>query len=377
MPSGAFCGRNRALVYTAGGLTLVGELEGAFSIRWQRIRDDISTAQVSVSLTECCDVLEQVHCVTNELHIYRDDALVWCGPITRLEFEWDRCDIFAEDMLWVAKRRALNYGYNLQDPPNGDGPVNAIAHMHFLLSQCYFPFAMDPWSMTGRLHPVYGPEDPDTGRQANAWSTTIWAEFDITAEDYGTDYAVVGRDIYYFDHHYKWNTIEPLAPEDIADYPRLVEYGNSVATRFVRTDGSGMAGIAEIDVVRRGTFPHPIDVVSNENSQAEIRDPDKPPTATDIARWQRTAEKQIQNHWPIPRSIIVPANSTLMPTSPWDIATLMPGCWFDVSIDRLCRGTVHEFNRLHELNVEETGEGGEVVRVTTIPPPNTPVEDTP
>ena len=267
----------------------------------------------------------------------------------------------------------MDFGFNFQSPPSGTGEVDSVLHMHDLLTRCYSAFG-DQWNMVPHLHPIVGPDDPTTGRQANAWSATFWAEFDIIAEDYGTDYAVVGRDIYYFDNHLKWLTIDPLSPEDIADYPRLVEYGNALATRYVRTDGSGYAGIAQAPPAERERYPFPIDLVSNESTQAEVRPPEDPPTPTDIARWTRTAENQVGNFSPVPRAIVVPANSTLMPTSPWDIATLMPGCWFDVSVTRLCRGEIHEFNRLHELVVEETGEGGETVKVTTVPPPSRVVE---
>lgn len=379
----AFCGRNRAYVYERGGETLVGELDYAFTVRWQRVRDAISNAQVSVSMNECCDLLETIEPVANELHIYRDDELVWCGVITRMDFEYDRVDVIAEDMLWVAKKRALTFGYNyLSYPQNPDGvpgvdaSTGAIDLMwELLFNQTYNAGpGFDEWLMTDHLFPIYNPAefcDPRTSRQANAWSTTTWAEFDKLAEDVGTDYTVVGRDIFWWDVNYNWNPIEPLVADDIADYPRVVEYGNALATRYVRTNGSGFAGIASAPPEIRTRYASNIDSVSNESSQADATadTPPPPPSQTTLNTWTRTAARRLSNVYPVRRSVVVPANSTLMPTSPWDINTLRPGVWFEVSVDRLCRGNVTEFNRLQELKVEETGDGGEVVSITTIQPP--------
>ncbi len=386
----AFCGQNRAYVYEKGGEVLVGELVSAFTVRWQRIRDAISNAQVSVSMNDCCDILELIEPVAFELHIYRNDELVWCGVITRMEFEYDRVDIVAEDMLWVAKRRAVSEGYNYQsypqniDAPQGPDPSNptvgapnqsvpTVQLMEYLLRwQCYAQ-NNDEWNMVDNIQRIDSPANCDsrTARQTNAWSTTVWAEFDKLAEDNGTDYAVVGRDIYFWDINLNWLEIDPLLPADIADYPRIVEYGNSLATRYIRTNGSGFAGIASAPPATRDRYAISIDIVSNENSQAEATTEVPPPlpSQTTINTWTQTAERRLSNAYPVERSIVVPANSTLMPSSPWDINTLIPGCWFEVSVDRLCRGEITEYNRLHELKVVETGDGGETVSITTIQPP--------
>ena len=387
----AFCGQNRAYVYEKGGEVLVGELVDAFTVRWQRIRDQISVAQVSVSMTACCDILEQIEPVAFELHIYRNDELVWCGVITRMEFEFDRVDVVAADMLWVASRRAVTEGYNyLSYPQNPDAPqgpdpsnptvgapdmtVPTVQLMEYLLRwQCYAQ-NNDEWNMLDHIQRVDSPQwcDSRTSRQCNAWAATVWAEFDKLAEDYGTDYCTVGRDIYFYDINLNWNPIQPLVAADIADYPRVVEYGNALATRYIRTDGSGFAGIASAPPEIRDRYAIAIDIVSNENSQAEAPTEVPPPipSQTTIATWTRTAERRLANAWPVERAIVVPANSTLMPSSPWNINTLMPGSWFEVTVDRLCRGEVTEYNRLHELRVEETGDGGETVKITTVQPPS-------
>lgn len=389
------------MIYERGGQIPVGQLVEATRVSWSRIRDGISSAQVDVPMANCCDLLEQIEPVQNEMHVIRDGDVVWQGVITRMEFEYDQVQIFAEDMLWVAKKRALYQSYNYMDPCEkcppgplyGTGGISAIEHARILLEDdCYggpTGGVGDEWSMLGHLFPIVGPNDPRSNRQANAWSTSYWQEFDILAEDYGIDYTVIGRDIYWFDIHLKnWTPVlAPLDPADIADYPRIVEYGNSFASRYIRTDGSGYAGIAEAtpDMIQKyGTH---IDTISSETSQADAMPPrlvvdedgnvvpgapvlPDPPSDAKMATWTATAQRRVEDLYPVRRNVVVPANSTLMPTSPWDINTLAPGAWTQVTVDRLCRDSVTEWQRLHELKVSETGAGGEMVQVSLISAPS-------
>src|SRR4051794_18965597 len=123
------CGTHRALVYERGGINFIGELTPLTAVRWRRGRDDVSTAEVVVPTYECCDLLGDLRAVVMELHILREDVPVWQGPITRIEYEWDTVRVFAEDMLWVAKRRVLEVGYNQSYPNIGD----VIERMYLLL----------------------------------------------------------------------------------------------------------------------------------------------------------------------------------------------------------------------------------------------------
>ena len=209
------------------------------------------------------------------------------------------------------------------------------------------------------------------------------------AEDYGIDYSTVGRNIYWWDINVRapFLEIDPLDPADIADYPRIVEYGNDLATRYFRTDGSGYAGIADAPSDIRDKYGTAIDIISAEKSQAAVAPPryvvdedgnvvpgspilPDPPSDAKRATWQATAERRIADRYPVKQNIVVPANSTLMPTSPWDINGVPAGAWTQVTVDRLCRGSVTQWQRLHELRVTETGTGGEIVQVSLVSAPS-------
>ena len=384
MPTPAYCGRHTAVIYERGGQTIIGQMPEMSNVVWNRVRDDISTAQIDVPVTECCDLLNLVEPVRCELHIFRDGTPVWEGVITRMEFEFDQVQIFAEDMLWVAKRRALNVGYNWNEPGQGlpygpiygNGAISAVQNMDDLLRQhCYNQFG-DNWNMLSHLMPIFGPDDPMSMRQANAWSATIWQEFDKIAEDYGTDYTVVNRDILYFDHHLAFIVLPDLAPNDVAEYPRVVEYGNAFATRYIRGDGSGYAALAEApaDVILK--YGAGIDIVSSENTQAQTdqlpdpTNPPPPPSATKLANWAATAARRLVDYYPPKQAIVIPAGATLMPTSPWDVDTLTPGAWFQITIDYICRPPVTDWQRIESVAVTESGDGGETVQFTAATAPS-------
>ena len=69
----------------------------------------------------------------------------------------------------------------------------------------------DPWNVVGRLHPMrhLAANEPKTTRKVNAWQMYVWEDFDKYAEDYGADYTVVNRDIYYFDTHLRVDGAAP------------------------------------------------------------------------------------------------------------------------------------------------------------------------
>jgi hypothetical protein len=358
-----FCGRHRAFIYERGGVNLIAEIEPLTAVRWQRIRDDVSTAEIRVPTHYCCEILGDLRTVKHELHLYRNDLPVWEGPITRIEYEFEQASIFAADVLWQATRTVLNEGYNQAYPNIG----NAIDRMDWLMRDKTFELYGDPWNVAtaGHLHPLHHAGDPKTARVVNAWQFYTWEDFDKYAEDYGTDYTVVGRDIYYFDLNLAWKIIPPLDENYLSQFPRIVEYGNQAATRGVVTNGHGYAGVSE--------FPAPalidewghIDWLVTNESDGQL---DNVPTPEEIATWEATAARNINDRVPPPVAIVIPANTTLLPGGPWLIEDLVPGAWFQADVTRLCR-SVSEYQRIHEVVVTEQAPDGETVQFSAVSAP--------
>lgn len=353
------CGSHQAFVYAKGGYDVVGELTPLSSVRWERVRDDISTAQVSVPTTECCELLGEVRCILHELHIYRNGEPVWEGPITRIEYEHDQVQLFAEDVLWQAKRTVLDQGYD-QTYPN---ITSVLTRMDWLLRDKCYALHGDPWNVVSHLHPITHPGDPRTSRVVNAYQFYVWEDFDKYAEDSGSDYTVVNRDVYYFDGHLAWSIIPPLDPSFLSQFPRIVEYGNELATQGFVTNGQGQAGSATNAGVGEYGF---VDFLVSNVQEGTVA-----PAATpeEVANWAVTAAHNIDDRYPTPVAVIVPENTSLMPDSPWTMDMLVPGSWFEVALDHLCR-SVTAWTRLQHVIVTEEAPNGETVQISCVTAPS-------
>jgi len=364
------CASHRAYVYLRGGKgggRFVAELTPLAAVRWNRIRDDISQAEAVIPTTECCELLGDIRCILHELHLERDGVPVWEGPIVRIEYEWDVVRIFAEDVLWQASRTVIKDGYDQSFPNIG----NALDRMDWLLRTQVYSLYGDPWHVVPHLLPMFNPAggEPKTSRAVHAWQLYVLTDFDNYSEHSGCDYTVVNRDIYYHDTHLARWVLPQLGDHDLSQFPRIVEYGNSLATRGIVGDGQGHAAVVYGDAPYLNQDQYGIVdwlVANNDDTASAVSD--APPTIEEIQAWETAAERAIQDRYPPPQAVIVPQNATLMPGAPWTIDMLIPTAWFPIRIERMCR-TLTGWHKLHEVNVEETPDGGETIAIQSADAP--------
>lgn len=359
------CGKHRAFIYERGGVVPVTELTPLSSVSWERVRDEISVAYITVPTHECCEELGNLRTILHELHLERNGEIVWQGPITRLEYEHDQVQVYAEDILWVAKRSVLEVGYN-QTSPN---TASVIDRMDWLLRQQCYNKDGDPWNMLSHLHPQSHDGDPRTSKKVNAYQFYVWEDFDAYAEHNGTDYTVVNRDIYYFDLNLAWKVIPPLDELHLSQFPRIVEYGNQLATRGFVNNGSGVTGSAMAKDPQMTLLYGNVDTLTSVMQDGT----EEAPTAEEIEQWNATAARHIDGTAPSPMSLNIPENTTLMPSAPWAISDLVPGAWFEASSSSLCR-QLTAWQRLHRVHVTEKAPEGENIQITAIATPTTRVD---
>jgi len=368
------CGAHTAFLFTRGGGTNLGELTPLSAVQWQRVRDEVSSANVSVATAGCCELLGDARCIQHELHIYRNGTRVWCGPVTRIEYEVDKVQLFAEDLLWQTKRTVIQQGYSNAYPNIG----LSMDNVNNLLRAVYPP-AGNPWNVT--LQPMYNPTPGDAGprtsKVVHRYQEYVYDDVDSYAADGGIDYLCVNRRVYYNDTHLAWNDLPDMDEQWISEWPRVVEYGMQVATWGVVTDGFGhgvnVQGPPEWD-----TAYGRVDLLTSLVDDKDVA-PEAPPTPDELLAWSSIAQRAIGNRAPAPLALVIPANSTLMPGAPWVIEDLLPGSWFRMSVSRYCRPVHSEWQKLDEVVVTETPEQGEQVhfsaatapagRIDWVPPP--------
>lgn len=105
------CGIARAEVWTRGAGRRVIDLPDITATEWGRVRSDTSMGMVQMDGVaiaadpECCAILRDVRPWKHELHIYRDDELGWCGPITEIELDGPTLLIKGRDLsAWLDRR---------------------------------------------------------------------------------------------------------------------------------------------------------------------------------------------------------------------------------------------------------------------------------
>jgi hypothetical protein len=361
------CGVHTAFIYKRGGRELVMELTPLAKVVWTRIRDDISVANVFVGITpECCEQLGNIKTVAHELHIFRNGVKVWEGPIIRLEYMLDRVEVWAQDILWVAKHTALSKGYN-QKAPN---TAFCGWRMNWLLRDMTFAKYGDPWNALAGIQWVKGGSEPKTSRVVNAWSCTTWDDFDAYAEDVGMDYAVINRQVLFWNTNLKWRVLPPLYDYYLQVPPVAVEYGNEFQTRAVVTDGNGYAGMYTVPDKNVIAEYQMIDLV--RSSYQEGQSTSSKPSASDIKAWTEQAKALVEANPVPPVRVRVSENTGLLPSAPYDINDLIPGVWVQVHVTRLCR-QVSEWHKLDSVAVTDEG-GKETVQISTVSAPKKVVE---
>jgi hypothetical protein len=361
------CGTHRAFIRTRGGREEVMELTPLTKVVWGRIRDDISSANVFVGVTpECCDDLGKIETVVHELFITRNDVPVWQGPITRLEYRYDTVEIWASDVLWVAKHTALAKGYSQKHP----NVTKCGWRMNWLLRKETYEKGGDPWNVVPGIRWIQGGDEPQSSKVVNAWSGTTWDDFDKYAEDGGMDYTVVGRSIMFWDTHLRWATLPDLFDYYLTDEPAVVEYGNQFQTRAIVTDGNGYAGFYTVpDKAILAKFGY-VDVI--HSAYGEGQSTTAKPTAADLRAWTQQAKRLVEADPVPPVRVRVSENSGLLPEAPYGINDLVPGVWVRVRVTRLCR-KVDEWHKLDQVTVTEE-DGKEIVQVSTVSAPKKVVD---
>jgi hypothetical protein len=105
------CGDARAEVWTRGGGARVIDLPNITAVEYNRVRSDTSLGSVTMDGVaiaadpSCCAILDTVRPWKHELHIYRDDARAWLGPINEIALDGPSLVIKARDVsAWLDKR---------------------------------------------------------------------------------------------------------------------------------------------------------------------------------------------------------------------------------------------------------------------------------
>lgn len=236
------CGEYDVYVAQKGGETLTCRLYGTTDIRFRRVLNDFSDANISVAMdSKCVNCLASINPWQHELLIFRNTEMVWCGPIMSIKYlpSDSKVEIYARDLLaWTEKRvvELVGEDYDVEE-------VDIREVFEWLLNHSY---AKDPWNMswdlkdTGipvtRFYPGYYPP-------GDRWGGTypVVADEMRSLSQAGIDYTVVNRQMYAGD-------LEVQPPNDSniitmdhnwVKLPEILVSGTNMSTRTIVAGGQG------------------------------------------------------------------------------------------------------------------------------------------
>lgn len=299
-------------------------------VQYTRVLNDASTARATIGVSgpDCCTELGNVRSWRHQLNIYRDNAFMWSGFITNVDWSFDETVIDAVDIIGLLDRRVPH-----QDFVFTDTDLTEIARQ--LVEDALIPD--DP----GHEVTVIGASGVLGGR---SYEENVGQSADHLRDlaDTGIDFTAVGNNIVILPDDF-CDVVGRLADEDLPEGLTVSEDGASLATRWVvaGSEASGAVGTAG----GRNSY---YGLLERYTEQTSITGQ----TAADAA-----AQAKLRASLAVP-VFIDTQNITLAPTANVEVAQLVPGWCVDITSDSTCR-TVTQRLKITGLQVSEDGGNGD------------------
>lgn len=377
------CGTYRVMVLERGGQTFVTELEDVTELSFNRILNETSEANITVT-SACCGALANVNPWEHEVAIYRNGQQVWVGPIIDMDFvpSTDSITLYAKDLITWADHRLVELADRDYDPEETD---LADAYV-WLLEHAY---CKDPWGMTWYTDPIgipvakfYPSFDKVGGERWGGAYPTCGDEM-RTLSEAGVDYTVVNRHL--------WggsvSVVNPvssgvvLLDQHFAETPTIKVAGSKMATRVASAGGGGgYYGYYDdqMAIYPRTTGPITPDLLNTNQTQyglLETFSTTDQYDEVDTTVTKNPLSQDVKSRWDLlRRPYVYVSDARLDPSAPLVFnEDLIPGGVFQILLSSTCRELTEPSVRLKEVSVSLNGTE-ESVSVTLTPVGTTSVD---
>jgi hypothetical protein len=364
------CGTHRVMVYRRGGKVFVGELTGITSLEWNRQRDDISLAKVTIKDwgVDCGNLLSLLEPWAYELVIFRDNGYskdrVWEGPITLLTYK-DDVVIQAKDVMAYAYRRIVKQEVN----DSGKSPSAGRTVVQRAAAIMQSAMAPDDPNMLAYMYVHMRDDDAKQYRSLPAYSRTAFEEVDDMAANAGLDYTALGRSVLLWGTKHRIGTLPEFTDKDLGNSPIVSVYGMSMANVYAVSDGNGIYGEAtRLDENGKDEKYGLVEMLSSTwSSETESESGTYTEEGLNTVResFAQSAERSISDRYPAPVVVRVPDNTRVHPDVVLSIQHLVPGVVIPLRSTGTLR-TVVANQKLDAVKVIETG-GEETITITMSP----------
>ena len=365
------CGVHSVQVYRRGGRVRVGEIRGIERVEWNRLRDDISDASITVKGwdIDCGNLLGLLHPWAYEIVIFRNNGessdRVWEGPITLLTYEKDRVVIQAKDVMAYAYRRIIKQAMS----DSGNSPTAGRSVVLRAAEVLQNTFAPDDPNVLAYLNVISSDTDAKQYRSLPAYSRTAYEEIDDMAANAGLDYTAVGRAIVLWGTKNRIGTLPEFRDKDLGNSPIVSEYGMSMANRYVVSDGNGVWGEAtRLDEEGKDEDFGLVEMLSStwaSDSSVDTGTFTQEGVTEVRESFAESAERSIASRYPVPVVVRIPDNTKINPDAVISIQHLVPGVVVPLHSTSTLR-EVRANQKLDSVKVIEI-KGEETITITLSP----------
>jgi hypothetical protein len=356
-------------VMDKGGSRRLAQLTGFSSVTWNRQRNDISSASVTLpadAVVRNKVALQRLAVGRSELAIYRGNERVWEGPVTTLQWARSQVVINAQDVLYYALRTVPHLSYSAGFP----NTMNAVLFIAGILAgELARKEALDPpINVVPHIRTYVEDGDAKTTKVFKAGSEPVWQLLDDMGASSGINYTVVGRAIHIWDtSRAALGRTRVVTEQDFLGEPYITEYGADLATQYVVSDGQGgwaEAGApdpyyGEVELVAQAYGEDSFNVLDPGTGQVIG-------TTITQAELQDQANRNLAGRNPVPTILNIPDNAALdVSRSGLGIDVLVPGVYIPVQAT-LSGRTMAQVQKLKSLTVKQDSTG-ETVSVSMTP----------
>ena len=369
------CQNHRAAIFDRGGTRVLGYFENITAVNWERVRDDFSTASITVAepTKDCVTLLKQIAVNRHELVIWRGQDRVWEGPVTLISRHADTFQVEARDVIHYLYRTVMHnrhdnaaYWYpNNSDPDkvfrNNVTPVvdraaaiitNELGRLKETLDP---PVNVVPYITKIRHTDIS--KERKANRNTGPFTASVYDEMESMAQTGGLDYTAVGRRIILNDTRVPIGQTAVVTEADFIGEVVVTSYGMDGATRAYTTGDSGMYGVAGgVD-----PFYGEWEIVE----QMFDEDTEVPPTQNAL---DNAADFNLVGKNPPPTIVRLPENTLLNPNGSLSLRDLVPGVHIPLRASLFSIDLV-QMQKLNSMKVTETGADGEQITISLVPSP--------
>lgn len=384
---------HRVMIHDRGGERRVYEIKDVTSVKWARVLDETSAAEIVVSGRACDeqgDLLNEVAEATRryEVVIFRGDDRVWEGPIVQVETGSASARIVAHDVKEYLDYTPLSRDWPVETGATG-GPADPVPMTSRVETIIEWELTTEYEARVGTglaaeivTVPRWEQLDPPinvllhldvrpsatlyTRSDTVAFQMMLGEHLDALAE--GTlDYATVGRRLVIWDSAYAIGRTRTLTESDFYGDIRVIAAGTEhaavghvSATRPENPDADGRplppTGPGVVRGVGNAGGPNDYYGVWTRLASLDQEEGSDEPTQDDL---NSQASRVIVGRTPVPTEIRVPDGAGLRLSHDLTIQHLVPGVVMPV-LAKINIRQVSQDQRLTRVEVTETSAGEQI-----------------